>query len=739
MSNKLVIIGEHEYPLPSLPEERSEILFVDEKPENAYWQRITDYRDIWYRFIPHFTKLYQQATLYDQDENLISLNKDDSDYILRIYEQEMRRRRQGVWFKNFNEFVYLTGNHYFLLQWCKMMRPDGKDYPDYREFQRDYFYLLDLCWKQDHVLGLFVSKPKKTGITNIHWSGYYLNKATMTKGRNLAAMNLDERICAKMFRDHFMYSFNGLPPAFKPLIKSKAEGEGNITFGRLHSNSKRGRLITASDDEELNTSVFAVPTKPKACDVARMDDVWIDEPPKIRGIGEIFRTNKQSVKLQSLMVGRMWFTSYTPEESNDAFKEAREIYLNSEKKTISPSSDNQTKSGMICWHIPAFRAWEGCFNKHGKCNEKEAIRRNQAERDKVKHDPRELLAVTRQYANDKKEAWATGAAGSTFDPHRIADLLADLEIEQAHSPDNDYIEGNYVWTNPLWEIPGRRPKGHFCPVKFVPLTEEQLERGERGKIRSYHSIPSILQNQVLQNGRDEWGNLLPPKQFSFFGGGDPTNYAAASEVIEGSKNAYLTINLQDESLDSRLGKVASKIIFSEYYDRPELPDEACEDLIKEIIYTGKLNIVEANAPYIATRIMEEGLGYFMIVKDENGILTTWKRHMGLPNEPDKTYQLIRTTGNAASKDMLETLVRLIKNYLQKPGAGYKDYGKTIKSIRLLTQIADFDSEDTRLYDLVMALGYTLLCYETYMALLLQAEDDFYSANNIAGVLSALRK
>lgn len=739
MQNGIITIGEHLYHLPPLPSDKRDILFIDEKPENAFWRRQTDYRDIWYQFIPHFTKLYQTATLYDQDERLISLDQKDSDYVIAIYEQEMQRRRNGVWFKNHDELTYLTGDHYFLLQWAKMQRPDGVEYADYREFQRNFFYLINMCWLFRYILGAFFSKPKKTGITNLLWSGYYLNKSTMTKNKNMAAMNLDQDICAKVFRDYFMYSFNGLPPAFKPMIKSKSETKGSIIYGKLHTTSKKTRLTAQSDNGELNTSVFCVATKPKACDVAVMADVWVDEPPKIKDIGEIFRTNKESVKIQDVFNGRFWMTSYTPEEDTQSFREAREIFLQSKLRTITPHSTNQTASGLICWHIPAYAAWEGCFNKNGKCNEKEAMKRNQVQRNNAKGSIRGLQAITRQYANDEREAWATAGAGSVFDNMRLGELLADIEIDHRDNTENPYVDGKLEWTNALWEsgLRNRRRKGEFCPVKFVPLTEEELAKGIKGRLRIYKNIPITHQNACLKNGRDEWNNLLPPANFIYFGGGDPTNYAAGSEVIEGSKNAYYTMSAPDEMLDALLKKVSSKIILSEYYDRPELPDDAYEDLVKEIIFFGKLNIIEANAPYFATRLMEEGLGYYMIIKNENGILTTWERHMGLPHEPDKSYQLIRTTANAVNKEMLETIVRLIKNYIERARVGEKDYGKTIAAERLLTQLMNFDPENTKLYDLVMAWGYCLLCYEIYVNVRYNPNDDLRDPRKIAAVLGAL--
>jgi hypothetical protein len=147
MGSKIYHIGEHNVQIPIPVRGKSEILFKDEK--EAYWRRdllIKEYRDIWFDFIPFHTKIYQQATLYDQDNILVSLNSEDSDYIIRIYEQEMERRRNGVFFRNNNDVVWITGDHYFTLMWCPMQRHDGMgSYADYREFQMEFFLYYTSC------------------------------------------------------------------------------------------------------------------------------------------------------------------------------------------------------------------------------------------------------------------------------------------------------------------------------------------------------------------------------------------------------------------------------------------------------------------------------------------------------------------------------------------------------------------------------------------------------------------
>lgn len=746
--SKLIHIGEHSFKIPE-PKRKEDILFYDMK--DPYWIRdvaLQDYNDhngIWYDFAPGKggTKLFQDSTWYDSDGNLVSLNKEDSDWIIRMYEREWERRTNGVHFLNGKEIVWLTGDHWFILAHCKTKRPDKvSDFFDYREFQAWYLYLIWYVNNSPDIDGLFLSKAKKTGVTNLHWL-YYLNKSTMTKNLNLGNMNIDAGKGAKTFKDHFMYAFNGLPLPLKPGIKTKSEADGIITFGERATNSKRNNKQKNGQDDELNTTVMCVPSANNAFDVDVFSDNWYDEPPKYKGdFGEIYRSNSEGTKLQDISAGKKWLTSYTPEGQAPSFTSAKNIFFDSELASINPELGGKTKTGLICHHIPAYQSWTSSFDKYGKCDEKSSMAKIIARRDALKDRPREQQAEIRRYANNKREAWTTGGAGSVFDNVRLSELLLTVEEEQRYSIEPPYQEGRLEWQNALWEIglKNKRPKGEFCPVRFIPLTKDERKRGDKGRLRIYNDIADSLKNAILKNGRDEFGCINPPLIFQSFLGADPTQHAAASEVIEGSKNAIHCMSAVDSKYDTMMRKVASGIITFEYFYRPELPDEAYEDLVKLIIYTGSLCCVEANVPTMATRLMEEGLGRFMLVKDKFGAYRIWERWMGLPHEEEKEYHLIRTTSNnPQTRELLEAFVKLIIQFLQNPVDGEKDYGETIKSERLLNQLMNIDITDTKVFDLFMSWGYCMFLKEQYSVMLLNLANKKQDGLTVIQVLKALSR
>lgn len=746
-------IGEHHVLKPALPKSKKDIFFHEDKKEDQFWNRdklISDYRQIWLDFLPFttkspvYTKMYQSATLYDNDGLLISLNEEDSKYIDKIYLQEKNRRLNGVWFFNDGEPTWITGSHYFFLMWARMQRHDGMGaFADYRRFQADYARLQHHARITPHILGTFITKAKKTGITNYHWSGHYLNRSTLFANKNFGYMNINSQQAAKTFNDYFIYSLNGLASPLKPEVKLLSLVDGTIMFGQSYNGSKKVRKPNSENEDDLNSSVMCVATKAKAFDVAVMDEIAFDEQTKYKeSFAEIWRTNKEAIKIQSKINGKATLFNYTEGEDTQSFREAREIFLESKLKTVTTKSNGQTQSGLICWHIPAYASWEGAFDKHGECDEQKAFKEIENERDKVKSNKRQLQTITRQYANTEREAWGSAGAGSTFDNIRLGDLLATIELDQKSDVRNDYTEGRLEWVQKSWEtgLKNKRPRGQFSPVEFIPLTKAELAAGERGRLRQYYEIPLAHRNSILKLGRDEWGNILRPDKFFYCTGGDPTNEAAASEIIEGSKNAYITMSRADERLDSMMGKVASKMIMLEYFNRPEAFDEAYEDLVKQIIYTGSLNAIEANVPAMATRLMQEGLGLYMLIKDEDGVIRLWERWMGMPNETDKTYHLLRTTANGADKnERLEHFVSLMKLYFYQPEPGGKDYGAACKSDRILNQLMNIDVTNTKIYDLFMALGYCFLADDIYSGLLLNNQSDQYGGINMGAFMGAFSR
>ena len=146
--------------LPKQPAKK-DILFHDKPKDEQYWQRIPLPEDL--------RKVKSMEEWMSMPE---PFRKRYTNYIT----QEYKRRRNGVWFYNNGVPTYITGNHYFFLQWCKI----DIGYPSYLDFQRQLFIHLDACVADPRCIGQVYVKCRRSGYTNMS-AAILVNEGTQVK------------------------------------------------------------------------------------------------------------------------------------------------------------------------------------------------------------------------------------------------------------------------------------------------------------------------------------------------------------------------------------------------------------------------------------------------------------------------------------------------------------------------------------------------------------------------------
>lgn len=730
-------IGEHTVSLPPLCKNRNDVLFIDDDYDHAFWHRL-QFPDIFYGYVPYdSTKIkatvrYEegyssktQATIWNKRTNTLdSLSKEDTELIDELAEKEVQRMTEGVFFRNGNDIEWIHPYHYTMLQWCKMKGvKQNNGYGFFYKFQRDVFYLImHAIWLKWCKFVMF-SKAKKTGFTQQIGGGYCVGAAITNSEFVIGMMSTSEAVAAGTGYDSFLHAFKGLPMVLKPMVAFMATKGGEMTLGDRSNN-----IVKKDDDTFLNTRIRCVPTKAHAFDSYPYNIAWFDEflklytdakqQPKI-----ILNDNISGIEDQSIIRGIGILSSYPPERNDLGSEQGRKIFYDSKLSTIK-DPEQGTTSGGICYHIPGLESMREFQDKYGNPEIEKANAFIQKRLKNAEGDPIEYMKIMRLYSPDEKSAFDTPASGSGLPMLRLLELSYSLGEQEKIDPSMLYIEGKFEWENEIWNIiPGSRRPGQFCSVKFTPLTDEERAAGKEGKVKLFHNNLAFIPNECLQMGYDEWGNLLPLPVFERVGGADPTQWAVTPE--EGSKNAYYTLNMPDELIDSNARDIVTKVLLSEYYYRGETPDESFEDLVKEIIYFGKAVAVEGNAPAFFNELMKEKLGYYMFVRDKDGLIQLWTRDMGMYNEPDKKYASLKTKASADSKETLEEFIKLIARYVIKPPMGGKDYGAKIKTLKLINQCINLNVENTKKSDLFMAFGYTLMAMNAYLDIRVQGNKNDY--------------
>lgn len=759
--NTTRIIGEHTHTKPPLPKNTDEILWYNEKPENAYWRRL-ELPKVFYDFVPNYTELDADATLQDESGLYKSFNTTDSQIFIETVSKELYRREHGVFFRNKNEIEYITGHHYFTMQHCRCYGKSARyekyvstfgdsvpkdyflrvyaEYGYFYKYQMDIFYLIEMVNKDENILGAFISKAKKTGVTFL-FSCYLLNKTTLYKGQQVGVMSMSKDVAITSNMMYFYHAFDGLPNIFKPSTKTDARSEGHTIFGAKSfagTSSHKAALNTMMQEKALNSRVFVAPTDPKGFDSPKMTDVVLDEFNKTLAKSnqhpkEIFETNNATVKMQNDIEGKMWLFGYVSEQNDVGVTEARDIFFSS--KLHTKRGGKRTLSELICYHVSSLYSFLSLIDKYGECDEVAANDSIEEALEKVKTDPKRYLSVKRQLARTEKEAWEIGGESSTFNPLPIINQI-DSELEDNANGVHGMIAARLIWDNAAWEMgkKDKRPKGKFTKVRCIPLSEEDVQNGLEPEFWiDKEEFYRGNFNESLLRGYDTNGSLLPPRRFSNVGGADTVKWAEA--INEGSKCAYGTMSIYDPIKDSQFNKISSKRLISVYFARPDNPRESYEQLVKETIFFSKVSIVEANEPTYANMMLQEGLGYYMIFKDCKAptfTLITYQPWMQLGTD----FNFIVRTRNAHQNVLLETIIRCAKDYLYV-GKDEPNYVETIHFIPLLRQFLDFDPEMTKPSDLVMMFGYLVLAHDIYMATILgrsnYVEDSQFFGNFIGAL------
>jgi hypothetical protein len=553
-SGQSIVLEDLRIILPKKPRNKKEILFSDFPKKEQYWRRPE---------IP---------------DTITPDNQDQWDDFIK---EEFRRRREGIWFMNNGEAVYLTGNHYYALTHCKMLDTGG--YMDYREAQRDIFYHVQACIVDDRCLGQLFVKSRRTGFTYIILC-CFANDSTGMRNKNFGITSKSDDDAKKAFIK-FRYMLLNLPFYFIPLIKGKVDSPKEFEFGAPMSNSRATKKSkTFVLDDYLNNLIDYEPTKNDSYDGQALFRYLGDEAGKwkkpmdyIQHFGQISPTMNQGGRI----VGKSFIGS-TVGAMNQGGSQFKEMWNSSDVKQRDPVT-RMTGSGLYRFFLAAQKNMEEFTDKYGKCHEivpdvptynvaGKLIRvgaihyLESQEGMKKKISDKSLNEQYRAYPRTIDHAFRDEANECVYN---ITKLYEQMEHNDLMEENQKYIIGNFEWVN---EIDGDvffapNPNGRF-KVAWLPSAIDGTEG---------------LANRVEQRGDKFYPLNLECVRF----GCDP--FSLKSTHGEGSKGA-----IHGKTILIPEGGAPSNEFVIEYIARPQDETIFFEDVIKVIRYYGAPILVESN-------------------------------------------------------------------------------------------------------------------------------------------------
>lgn len=645
------------------PPRKSKMLFADRPKKEQYWRR---------------TPLPDGCT-----------PKNEAAYTEYILE-EYRRRREGVWFMNNGEPVYLTGHAYFALQWGRMLDDGG--YMEFRYAQLDMFYFAEAVIRDHRSLGMIFVKGRRTGFTYMVLS-MFLNDATSTQNVNLGMTSQNDSDAKKAFKK-FAYMFRSLPFFFRPVVKGAFASDTSLEFNVPDDKSKAAKLAKDyKGTEYLNTFVDYESTTDGSYDGQKLFRYLGDEAGKWKKPANYqnhWGRIAPTFELTGKIVGKAFIGS-TVNPMHLGGEEFMNIFYESLIKDRSTVT-GRTPSGLYAMFLPANKNMSVFTDIYGRCYEtapeKKTLNTYGEEitmgsidflngRRKAKRAKSDIAYNEELRANPMTidEAFRDSAETAIFSIEKINEQIAYIKsLNLSHL----VTRGNFMWKNGVVDsevvwVPDRN--GRFDITWFPPVEHRNLK--------------------VKKDGM--W---YPASPVNGCFGCDPFDIGGTVSG-KGSKGAMSGVTGFD------MTGAPSNFFFLEYVNRTEIADTFFEDVLMACVFYGLPVLVENNKPRLLIHFRNRGYRGFALNRPDKPLT------MLSPNE--KMYGGIPSS----SKDIVITHASQIENFIVNFVGVYteEDEEKQVREYasmgnmyfyETLKDWLKFDITKREKSDLTIASGYALM-------------------------------
>jgi hypothetical protein len=666
-------------------------IMLPKKPKNT---------DIRYHRMPKEQQYWRREEmpkgLTPENENVYA------DYIM----EQFRIRREGLWFMNNGEAVYITGTQWMGLQWNKMLDTGG--YKDFRMAQRDMYLFGRACALDPRCVGELFVKGRRTGFTE-EKIDYLVDESTSTKN---ALYGITSKTGDDAQEAYLKYSYvvQNLPFFFIPVVKGKIDDRNKMEFGKVSDSSKVAKLKRQTGTEDyLNTKVDWMTTTTLAYDSKKLKGYLCDEAgkrEKPNNIIDHYNNVKPTMVTGGRVVGKCWMGStLNPLDKGGA--EFQKLYYGSD--VTKRNENDRTSTGMYSFFLPAHKNMEDYTDKYGICHitlapgesfynaqgelkTKGSLQFLEAEfksakamGGKVHNNTRRLDPITIE------DAFRDELQSQLYDVEKINDQIyynRQVEIE------NTLIQGNFTWENGvkfskvLW-VPN--PRGRFL-LSWIPNVADRNKSTMR-----------------MVFGRN---TNCPVSNFNGSLACDPYDKDAVvdSKLIETEQGVEFNLGSRGAIhglTGFNINEAPSNYFFLEYICRPKDAETFFEDALMACIFYSLPILVENNKGMMLEYFYRNGYRGYCTTrfdKEINRLSPDEKKFGGIPN---------------SSADMINRHWTATESYINKYVGKYKytegehrlredDEMGSMPFSRTLNDWLRFDIKDRTKFDASISSGLAIM-------------------------------
>lgn len=435
-------------------------------------------------------------------------------------QQEWDRRLNGFWFYNNGEPTYITGLHYFYLNYWNL----DTGLPKYRDTDRRYFYFLQYCIEDPECFGMVEITKRRQGKT--FRGGVFLYEyISRAKNARAGIQSKTGSDAKEVFRKAIVQPFKKLPEFFVP-VYDQSKGLTPTSELRFYNTVVKGRKANQiRDDDELESMIDWKSSEPISYDGQKLQRYLGDEVGKTADVNVWERylvTRYCHLDDEGKIIGKCLLTT-TVEDMEQGGENFKKIWDNSDhtKKT-----GKRTPSGLYRYFCPSSHT--RYYDKYGFADTEKAVREILEERSLLNNDSRALSSIIRKEPLTWEEAFRIDGSKCLYNAMKLNERL-----DRVNWKENLTTSGNFVWENGkkdtrvIWE-PSKN--GRWSVTQLFDKIEESNKIIKKGDTyypanASYVMGVDPIDHNTTEDGRRSNGAALVLKKYSPLNESSPYNYS----------------------------------------------------------------------------------------------------------------------------------------------------------------------------------------------------------------------
>jgi hypothetical protein len=592
---------------------------------------------------------------------------------IKFIEEDFDRRINGTWIMVKGVKTWITGTHYYYLQWCKL----DIGYPDYRDRDRRFFYFWEACVVDPKCFGMLMVKHRREGAT---YKGAAILLEALTRSfSSTGGLMSKTGADAKEFFHKLVKMFRSLPKFYQPIIAGNDNPKTMLEFDKPGERiTKRSKTVKRS--EALESKIEWKNTAENSFDSYKLLRAVIDEGGKWDEVDVVqhYRVMQPTLTQGRKIVGKAFYPSTVNEMSRKGGENFKKMWDDSDPN--DRTMNDQTRNGLYRYMTPAYDGLEGFIDEYGasvietpakpvmgidgewiEIGAKEYL---DNEREALKDFPESLAEKKRQFPYTPEEAFMVQTDHCAFN---VENLYSQYDWNAEYA-DKIITVGDFVWKEEFGGevefIPSRSGKWKVC---WIP------EKQDRNR-------------KIMRNGR-----LYPGNMDTIVSGCDPYDHNTTVDGVKSNAASYV-FRLPNPAFPTE-----SNLFVSEYIARPPTAYLMYEDILKQSLFYGCQVLIEDNKPGMLNWFTDRGYRNYLMNRPEI-TQTKSNRRPGAPGVP--------TTG----QDVRETLINVLEMYVYHNVGWFADRNVVglLYFNRLITDLIKFDVDKWTKYDATVAAGLALL-------------------------------